>query len=629
VAILVASGGGIELVESSVIANPGALLLTGSNASFPASDLVPLSPPVNLSLTNTIASTRNNRVELFGHPFERGAVPTGTILAAEIDSVATPLQTMRTTTWPDGSLQYAVFAVVAGNFTSSQTKTLEIGSSDSGPSGSNITLADLPIDGSSNADLTISGETITCNRTNLLAAGGELVQVLSGPHLAHWIYRPAYTSPARVYARFDIYAHRVATTGTVDSVEYAGGNEVTQIRIGDQANHGNVASSLNRFRVNGGTILSETTVLYQYSRWWEHDFDTDIHVIHDRDYLASTGVVWNYLAGFNVTAQAISDYADDAIFGYNNNSDINENGGWREDMSAGGTDPDVGPIPGQDVCYLIGQDVSMRDTMLRMHQRWGRHQIHFWDDVEGRPVQVGPNAGQHAQSGLNPDLGYNNYWAVTNQASWTTAGTDCAHQPRCGFVPYLLTGRDWYLEELTFWASMCCGNGAAGYINSTDYNILSGDQTRAEGWAMMNVGLAASLIPDGTNMKSFFQGALARHLSYTWDDHYAPGQVGHTILGAVNSRWPIQRNNIGAQDRWLVSWMNDFVQIGAVWLWKLGFDGSGSLADYSDYSEYLCKWVVGRIHKFGFQNAPLYWVCLLYTSPSPRDVEESRMPSSA
>ena len=25
----------------------------------------------------------------------------------------------------------------------------------------------------------------------------------------------------------------------------------------------------------------------------------------------------------------------------------------------------------------------------------------------------------------------------------------------------------------------------------------------------------------------------------------------------------------------------------------------------------------------------MYWHCLLYTSPSPRDVEESRMPSSA
>ena len=31
------------------------------------------------------------------------------------------------------------------------------------------------------------------------------------------------------------------------------------------------------------------------------------------------------------------------------------------------------------------------------------------------------------------------------------------------------------------------------------------------------------------------------------------------------------------------------------------------------------------IQKYG---APVY-VCLLYTSPSPRDVEESRMPSSA
>ena len=35
-------------------------------------------------------------------------------------------------------------------------------------------------------------------------------------------------------------------------------------------------------------------------------------------------------------------------------------------------------------------------------------------------------------------------------------------------------------------------------------------------------------------------------------------------------------------------------------------------------------------HAKMLQNADLiFWVCLLYTSPSPRDVEESRMPSSA
>jgi len=31
----------------------------------------------------------------------------------------------------------------------------------------------------------------------------------------------------------------------------------------------------------------------------------------------------------------------------------------------------------------------------------------------------------------------------------------------------------------------------------------------------------------------------------------------------------------------------------------------------------------------GFVYEENYWFCLLYTSPSPRDVEESRMPSSA
>ena len=34
---------------------------------------------------------------------------------------------------------------------------------------------------------------------------------------------------------------------------------------------------------------------------------------------------------------------------------------------------------------------------------------------------------------------------------------------------------------------------------------------------------------------------------------------------------------------------------------------------------------VGLLSNLGY----LLWLCLLYTSPSPRDVEESRMPSSA
>ena len=44
---------------------------------------------------------------------------------------------------------------------------------------------------------------------------------------------------------------------------------------------------------------------------------------------------------------------------------------------------------------------------------------------------------------------------------------------------------------------------------------------------------------------------------------------------------------------------------------------------------YSALYFVQFYYGFGESAPPLYKVCLLYTSPSPRDVEESRMPSSA
>ena len=43
----------------------------------------------------------------------------------------------------------------------------------------------------------------------------------------------------------------------------------------------------------------------------------------------------------------------------------------------------------------------------------------------------------------------------------------------------------------------------------------------------------------------------------------------------------------------------------------------------------VCKSITVFIRTSPFQNKGIFYSCLLYTSPSPRDVEESRMPSSA
>ena len=46
----------------------------------------------------------------------------------------------------------------------------------------------------------------------------------------------------------------------------------------------------------------------------------------------------------------------------------------------------------------------------------------------------------------------------------------------------------------------------------------------------------------------------------------------------------------------------------------------------NNFSPIIALAIFSSLH---FKNKTQAYVCLLYTSPSPRDVEESRMPSSA
>ena len=59
-------------------------------------------------------------------------------------------------------------------------------------------------------------------------------------------------------------------------------------------------------------------------------------------------------------------------------------------------------------------------------------------------------------------------------------------------------------------------------------------------------------------------------------------------------------------------------------------DDSDVFGEDADIEKKTLSWLdFGVTQKWGFNPASDYSTCLLYTSPSPRDVEESRMPSSA
>ena len=71
-------------------------------------------------------------------------------------------------------------------------------------------------------------------------------------------------------------------------------------------------------------------------------------------------------------------------------------------------------------------------------------------------------------------------------------------------------------------------------------------------------------------------------------------------------------------------------------LYDENYNHKGDIQNLQEMRNYLCEWKYDNNDKtymedtFDFIKAiKWHWDCLLYTSPSPRDVEESRMPSSA
>ena len=69
-----------------------------------------------------------------------------------------------------------------------------------------------------------------------------------------------------------------------------------------------------------------------------------------------------------------------------------------------------------------------------------------------------------------------------------------------------------------------------------------------------------------------------------------------------------------------MAWTDDRVEI-LTKLWGEGLSASQIARELGDVTRNA---VIGKVHRLGLAGS-----CLLYTSPSPRDVSTSRMPSSA
>lgn len=197
---------------------------------------------------------------------------------------------------------------------------------------------------------------------------------------------------------------------------------------------------------------------------------------------------------------------------------------------------DIGPYHAQQVQALYpAADWRMYQVMQQIGEAAGSFPMHL-RETEAKPLEVG-DAGDSGLGRMVSIAGRPTLMTTVLDYSYTKPEDrvvfidgsrpanpnweiDGAHQPSYCYIPYLVTGDPWYLQEMYLWAGFSAAfyNGAAttqAYGRGpTGAEGVINDQLRGAGWVLRNLVETAWIAPDRDPEKAlltrFAHDALAR-----------------------------------------------------------------------------------------------------------------------
>lgn len=194
---------------------------------------------------------------------------------------------------------------------------------------------------------------------------------------------------------------------------------------------------------------------------------------------------------------------------------------------------DIGPLPGWTALALISGDPRMYELMYDHAERAGFYNIHWRDSLRAGTTLLNADVFSldvHPKFSLfNPsssptsyvgDPGYNrqgDFLAPPTLPLTEAPGgwsPDRAHQPSHAFVPYLITGDRYFLDELNFWAAWNLVGMAYDYRLDGLGLFKAESQSRGQAWAMRTLGHASWIAPEGAWHAEYFARMLENN--FTW-----------------------------------------------------------------------------------------------------------------
>jgi hypothetical protein len=548
----------------------------------------------DLQVVDTSSSAQTNVPITFGQVFKVGELTTGTSVAGTgTVNGSIPLQVNVKATHGDGSVRHAIISAVLPNLGSGQTETISFTNAAMG-SVTAVTpatfLAANPTF-SARIDVTIGGVAYSADAVTLL--GGTYTQWLSGPIVNEWIV----TGPLRKVSDSTAHPHLEARF----AIRSFAGSSKTKVDVTVENNKTFTAGSQNftydsKIYVGGAEVDSITSLVHYHHARWHKSFwwgtAPQVHLKHNIDYLIATKAVPNYDRSVVPSSTAIANMVTNMV----GKTGPMKVGLALNYMPNTGGRIDIGPLPGWYALYLLSMDKDAKNVMLGIADGSGSWSMHYRDetDANNMPVRV-DKTGTSANGANYRDLSTHDNAASVGPlpvprcaaGSTTLCVTpfvhDASHQPGLAYLPYLVTGDYFYLEELQFWVAwnpLGTNPSYRGY----EKGLINWDQVRAQAWSMRTLGQAAYITPDSHPIKTLYNTMVAENLSY-YNTMYTIGNQNQ--LGILNSF--IAYDTIKGSQTGYATWMDDF------FTWSIGYLDELGFTDAHQLLVWKSKFSVGRM----------------------------------
>lgn len=547
----------------------------------------------DFSIESTSDVAQVNVPFTFGQPFAQGDLAFTDGLDAVGGSGVLALQVDAKATWPDGSLRHAVISGVLPELASRAVAKFDLKrrTRPALTAGGKLSAFDAKV------DIFVGGKTYTASLNDIppeFNLNGAVMRELIG--LIPLRAEDGTVHPDLMVAMQDRGYYGIGNTRWDVAIEhtkvYGGTGDLTY----------DVAVVANGVRVYEKKGLTQ----YLNTRWrktvWLGTAPA-IHIRHNVNYLLDSKAVPNYDRTLKIAESLLQSY-DGVSF------DPMTSGRFTADMGTTGGRPEIALAPESYAVAVISMDRRAKAMMLAEANAGGAFGVHRRDTSggggSGRPMSLmyWPYAtivGREGDSN-NPDTGKRE--VIYAPASKSPFRAESAHEPDVAYIPYLLTGDFYYLEEMHFWCGFNLYQSNPGYRGAVR-GLINWDQVRGQAWALRNLAECAAVTPDGHQDKAAFVYWLQQNI-----DNYTAKYVATSLspLGILLDNAVLYNGNRG-----VAPWQDDFFTQSLGRAVEMGFESALPLLKWK------AAFQLGRMNASGvcWNDAAVYALNVRDSASSP------------